>query len=43
MIQYEAYDIRYATMNRKRSDNFLAHGPHDGPMPMDYFIWLVLS
>lgn len=41
MTHYEAYAIRYATMNRKRSDNFLAHDPHDGPMPMDYFIWLV--
>lgn len=38
---YEVYAVRYATVERRRSENFMAHDPHDGPMPMDYFVWVV--
>lgn len=38
---YEVYALRYARMARRRSDNFLGGDPHDGPMPMDFFVWLV--
>jgi glyoxylase-like metal-dependent hydrolase (beta-lactamase superfamily II) len=39
--QWEAYAIRYARLDeRRRRDNFIAD-PHDGPMPMDYFVWLL--
>ncbi len=38
---YEVYAIRYATVARKRPENFMAYDPHDGPMPMDYFIWVI--
>lgn len=41
--QYRIYAIRYATMERRRSDNFVGGDPHDGPMPMDYFVWLLAS
>jgi glyoxylase-like metal-dependent hydrolase (beta-lactamase superfamily II) len=41
MTAYEVYAIRYATVDRMRSENFIARDPHDGPMPMDYFLWLV--
>jgi glyoxylase-like metal-dependent hydrolase (beta-lactamase superfamily II) len=37
---YELYAIKYAERQARRSDNFLGGDPHDGPMPMDYFIWL---
>jgi glyoxylase-like metal-dependent hydrolase (beta-lactamase superfamily II) len=40
---YEVYAIRYGTMQRNRSDNFIAGDPHDGPMPLDYFVWLLRS
>lgn len=40
---YEVYAIRYASMPRRRSDNFLPRDPHDGPMPMDFFVWLLKS
>lgn len=41
---YEIYAIRYATtIGRRRSENFIAHDAHDGPMPMDYFVWLIRS
>ena len=38
---YEVYAIRYARMARGRAANFLGGDPHDGPMPMDFFVWLV--
>lgn len=38
---YEVYALRYATVDRVRNDNFIAHDPHDAPMPMDYFVWLI--
>jgi glyoxylase-like metal-dependent hydrolase (beta-lactamase superfamily II) len=36
---YEVFAIRYATVDRRAADNFLAKDVHDGPMPMDYFVW----
>ena len=38
---YEVYAIKYAHHERTASQNFLGGDPHDGPMPMDYFVWLV--
>src|SRR4051812_13093456 len=38
--QYELFAIRYATREARRSDHFIGGDPHDGPMPMDYFVWL---
>ena len=42
---YEVYAIRYAQMKERiRRDNFIVPiDPHDGPMPMDYFVWLLKS
>ena len=40
---YEVYAIRYASMPRRRADNFIGGDPHDGPMPMDFFVWLLKS
>lgn len=39
--EYEVYALRYASMPRVRRDNFLGGDPHDGPMPMDFFVWLL--
>ena len=38
---YEIYAIKYAHHERTASQNFLGGDPHDGPMPLDYFVWLV--
>ena len=38
--QYEVFAIRYATRAARRSDHFIGGDPHDGPMPMDYFVWV---
>ena len=39
--QYEIYAIKYAHHERNASANFLGGDPHDGPMPLDYFVWLI--
>jgi glyoxylase-like metal-dependent hydrolase (beta-lactamase superfamily II) len=39
--QYEIYAIRYARRDARRSDHFVGGDPHDAPMPMDYFTWVV--
>jgi glyoxylase-like metal-dependent hydrolase (beta-lactamase superfamily II) len=41
---YRIFAVKYATRDAKRVDHFLdkASVPNpDGPMPMDYFVWLV--
>jgi len=40
---YKVYAIRYATRASKRSENFIGGDPHDGPMPMDYFVWVAVG
>lgn len=39
--EYEVFAIRYATRDAMRSDHFIGGDPHDGPMPMDYYVWLI--
>ena len=44
MSEYEVFAIRYAHhAERRATDNFLGGDPHDGPMPMDYFVWVAKS
>jgi len=38
---YEIYAIKYATRNAQRRDHFVGGDPHDAPMPMDCFVWLI--
>jgi glyoxylase-like metal-dependent hydrolase (beta-lactamase superfamily II) len=38
---YEIYAIRYATRDAMRRNHFIGGDPHDAPMPMDYYVWLV--
>jgi glyoxylase-like metal-dependent hydrolase (beta-lactamase superfamily II) len=38
---YEIYAIKYGDHDRRASENFIGGDPHDGPMPLDYFIWAV--
>lgn len=41
--EYALYAIRYATREARRSDHFIGGDPHDGPMPMDYFLWVAVG
>ena len=40
-MMYEIYAIKYAHHPRRASENFIGGDPHDGPMPLDYFVWLI--
>ncbi len=39
--EYEVYALKYAHHERSSRDNFLGGDPHDAPMPLDYFVWLI--
>ena len=38
---WEIYALRYASTDRLRSQNFIVRDEHDGPMPLDFFVWLL--
>jgi glyoxylase-like metal-dependent hydrolase (beta-lactamase superfamily II) len=41
---YEVYAIKYAeNLASLRSNVFLGGDRHDGPMPMDYFVWAIVG
>lgn len=40
-MPYELYAIKYAEHARSARANFIGGDIHDGPMPMDYFVWLI--
>ncbi len=41
--EYELFAIRYAMREAQRRDHFIGGDPHEGPMPMDYFLWAAVS
>ncbi len=41
--EYEVYAIKYARRESTRNQNFLFPDPHDGPMPIDYYVWAVAN
>jgi glyoxylase-like metal-dependent hydrolase (beta-lactamase superfamily II) len=43
MSTYELYAIKYAERPGRRAERFYLGDPHDGPMPMDYFIWAAIA
>ena len=43
MTDYEIFAVRYASLERQRSENFIQRDAHDGPMAMDFFVWLLRS
>lgn len=40
---YELYAIRYAHLARTARHNFIDGDPHDGPMPLDYYVWAIVG
>ncbi len=40
---WEAYAMRYATVQRRRQECFIAYDPHDEATDMDYFVWFLKS
>jgi glyoxylase-like metal-dependent hydrolase (beta-lactamase superfamily II) len=41
--QYRIYMIRYARSDRNRPANFVDGDPHNTPMPIDYFNWVITN
>lgn len=39
--EYEVYAVKYGHHERRARENFLGGDAHDGPMPLDYFVWLI--
>lgn len=42
-MSYEVFAIRYARHDRPALENFLDSDPHEGPMPLDYFVWAIVG
>ncbi len=40
---YEVYAVKYAERVGSRNQHLLHPDPHDGPMPMDYFVWAIVG
>ena len=40
---YDVYAIKYARHERNAGANFLGGDLHDGPMPLDYFVWAITN
>ena len=40
---FELYAIKYAEHHRRARENFVFQDIHDGPMPLDYLIWVAKS
>ncbi|MEZ5666059.1 MAG: N-acyl homoserine lactonase family protein [Alphaproteobacteria bacterium] len=40
---YELFAVRYGHHDRNAAANFIGGDPHDGPMPLDYFVWAIVG
>ena len=40
---YEVYALKYAESMAPHGTRFYGNDPHDGPTPMDYFVWVAVS
>ncbi len=40
---YKLFSPKYATRSARRCEHFIGGDPHDGPMSMDYFVWVAVS
>lgn len=38
---WEAYAVAYARHDRPAGENFIGGDPHDAPMPLDYYVWVL--
>ena len=41
--EYEVFAIKYARRESTRNQNFLFSDPHEGPMPIDYYVWAIVN
>lgn len=44
MSEYAVYALRYGRIEERRAaENFIGGDPHDGPMPLDFYVWAVVG
>jgi glyoxylase-like metal-dependent hydrolase (beta-lactamase superfamily II) len=44
METYQVYAVRYAHKgDRQRYENFIVADPHEGLMPLDYYVWAIVN
>jgi glyoxylase-like metal-dependent hydrolase (beta-lactamase superfamily II) len=43
MSEFEIYAVRYGHHDRNAAANFIHGDEHDGPMPLDYFVWAIVG
>ena len=43
LLPFEVHAIKYATVARRQSENFIGGDPHEAGERMDYFVWLARS
>ena len=41
LATWEVFAMRYATIERRRSENFIVHDLHDAATQMDYYVWFI--
>src|ERR1700749_2317509 len=42
-VHHQIFAVRYAHLERTATWNFLGGDSHDVPMPLDYFVWAIVS
>lgn len=42
-VTYEVFAVRYAHLERTARHNFVGGDEHDGPMPLDYYVWAIVG
>jgi glyoxylase-like metal-dependent hydrolase (beta-lactamase superfamily II) len=40
---YEIYAVQYAHFSRSAAENFIGGDPHEGPMPVAYYVWAIVG
>lgn len=40
---YKIYAIKYAHHDRRAAENFIGGDAHEGPMPLDYYVWAIVG
>jgi glyoxylase-like metal-dependent hydrolase (beta-lactamase superfamily II) len=43
VTNYAVYAVKYGERDATSREHFLGGDPHDVPMPMDYFVWAIVS
>ena len=43
MESYRVYAVKYGSRAAHRHEHFIFRDDHDGPMPMDYYVWAIKS